>query len=134
MWLIVTKQKELCMLAAGILPTQTLQGINIPDILQGPLPFHGVLLDKLSPQLSAPKLTAPSHNFFLFKMTHGSLIFPSLDQVLSPDLEPRRCKIVPKPQIISSLHLPAIQERDSHTPDKARELTPLILYNFSFIF
>lgn len=32
--------REFCMLAAGIPPTPTLQGINIPYILQRPLPFH----------------------------------------------------------------------------------------------
>lgn len=112
------------MLAAGILPTRALQGINIPDTLQRPLPFHGLL----SLQLSTPKLNAPSPNFSLFKMTHGSLIFPSLNQVLSPDLKFRRCKTAPKLQINSSFHLPGIQERESHTPDKTGELTPLILY------
>lgn len=91
------------------------------------------LLNKLSPLLSTPKLNAPSPNFSLFKMTHGSLIFPSLNQVLSPELEFRRCKTAPKLQIISSFHLPGIQERESHTPDKTGELTPLIIYFSPYI-
>lgn len=63
-------------------------------------------------------------------MTRGTLILPSLYQALSPDLKPRTRKIVPKQQIFSSLHLPGVQERESHTPGKAGELTPLVLYIF----